>query len=63
MSQVHCMRWSCPHYAEEGMDPEQIYDTICPDFDTESLCCSLGEPWFDCDEYQRQYGVDDFKEE
>lgn len=42
MSQVHCMRWSCPHYAEEGMDPEQIYDTICPDFDTESLCCSLG---------------------
>lgn len=63
MAQVHIMRWSCPYYDEADMDPEDIYETVCPHFDTETCTCDLKEPWFDCDDYQANYGCSDFEEE
>lgn len=63
MAKVHAIRWSCPYYDEMDMDPEDIYETICPHFNTETLVCDLDEPWFDCDDYQENYGCDDFEEE
>lgn len=63
MGKVHNMRWSCPYYTENNMTPEAINNLICCHFDPESCICELDEPWFDCEEYQHCYGVDDFEEE
>lgn len=63
MAKVHAMRWSCPYYNDDCMDPDEIYENICPHFDPMVCVCELNESWFDCDDYQAHYGCDDFEEE
>ena len=63
VSKVPAMPWSCPYYDEDGMDPEDINETICPHFNTETLTCELDEPWLECNDYYANYGCDDFEEE
>ena len=65
MAKVHIMRWSCPYYIEDDIDPNDIYEDICPHFNSETCSCDLEEPWFDCEDYQSHYGCEshDFEEE